>query len=79
MSGLIISRTVNLPFADKECSGEPNVYANAELKKRTIRLQTQELALTLRITQLANLHCLKSPGMIEEQGYLLLSIKARVS
>ncbi|EGI67224.1 Mariner Mos1 transposase [Acromyrmex echinatior] len=56
---------------DKERSGRPKVYENAELRALLDEdsCQTQkELALTLRAIQQAMSHCLKSLEMSQKQG-----------
>ncbi|GBP91856.1 Mariner Mos1 transposase [Eumeta japonica] len=58
---------------DKNCSGRPKTYEDAELKKllEEDSSQTQkEFSLTLEVTQQAVSHCLKSLGMIRKQGNL---------
>ena len=52
---------------DKERSGRPKVYGDAELE--SLSCQTQEtLALTLGVTQSAISHRFKPLGMIQKQG-----------
>ncbi|CAH2108047.1 unnamed protein product [Euphydryas editha] len=56
---------------DKDRSGRPKIYEDAELEKllEEDSSQTQkELALTLKVTQQAVSHRLKSLGMIHKQG-----------
>ena len=70
MSDFKSLRTVNLTKKkDKERSGRPKVYEDAELEALLDEdsCQTQE-ALTLGVTQPAISHRLKSLGMIQKQG-----------
>ncbi|GBP78747.1 Nucleolar GTP-binding protein 1 [Eumeta japonica] len=56
---------------DKDCSGRPKIYENAELvellEEDSFQAQ-KELALTLEVTWQAVSHRLKSSGMIHKQG-----------
>ena len=57
---------------DKECSGRPKVYEDAELEplldEDSCRTQEALALLTLGVTQPAISHRLKSLGMIQKQG-----------
>ena len=53
---------------DKERSGRPKVYEDAELEALLDEDSCQTLALTLGVTQPAISHRLKSLGMIQKQG-----------
>jgi len=66
---------------DKECSGRPKVYEDAELEALMDEdsCQTQkELAFTLGVTQQTISYRLKSLGMIQKQGnWVLYELKPR--
>ena len=71
VSGFKSLRTGEFDVEDKERSGKPKVYEDAELEALLDEdsCQTQkELALTLGVTQQTILYRLKSLGMIQKQG-----------
>ncbi|GBP89126.1 Mariner Mos1 transposase [Eumeta japonica] len=56
---------------DKDRSGRPKIYENAELEElleENLSQTQKEVALTLEVTQQAVSHRLKSLGMIHKQG-----------
>ena len=66
----MVSKVKNGEFdvEDKERSGKPKVYEDAELEALLDEDSCQTLALTLGVTQPAISHRLKSLGMIQKQG-----------
>jgi len=70
----------NGEFDDKERSGKPKVYEDAELEALLDEdsCQTQkELALILGVTQQTISYCFKSLGMIQKQGNWACELKSR--
>ncbi|GBP56148.1 Hexosaminidase D [Eumeta japonica] len=55
---------------DKDCSGRPKIYEDAELEEDSSQTQ-KELALTLEVTQQAVSHHLKSLVMIHKQADIM--------
>ncbi|GBP20773.1 Mariner Mos1 transposase [Eumeta japonica] len=66
----------DLDVEDKDRSGGPKNYADAELEEDSSQTQ-KELALTLEVSQRAVSHRLKSLGSIHKQGWVPYELKPR--